>query len=278
MEPTLILAIATMGGLGLFFAAGLAIADKKLRVEDNPFVVKINEVLPGVNCGACGKAGCYDFAVNVAEGTASVTGCPVGGSDTAKEIAMIMGVEAADSEVKTIPRILCKGGNSEAVNKMVDYYGPLSCSAMEIVSGGEKQCLYGCLGAGDCVDACPFDALVMNDNGIPEVVPDLCTSCGICVKSCPRDIIEMHPIDQTVFVFCKNQDDPRTAKEVCNVACIACGICARKSDGGIEIVNNVGVINYSLLDDTKIPFEKCKTGAIQKIDLELDLGIKMKKN
>lgn len=264
---TLLLAILTMGGLGLLFAAGLAIADKKLRVEEDPKIAKVNDALPGVNCGACGYAGCNDFAVNVVEGNADVTGCPVGGSDTARDVAMIMGVEAG-STTKMLPIILCKGGNSEAVNKMVKYYGPLSCSAMDIVSGGEKHCMYGCLGAGDCVEACPFDAMIMNHDGIPEVVPELCTSCGICVKSCPRDIIEMHPIDRDVFVFCKNQDDAKTAKEVCNVACVACGICAKKSDGAIEIINNVGVIkDYNILDDSKIPFEKCKTGAIQKIDV-----------
>ncbi len=261
MDVTIIIALATMGGLGFIFAGGLAFADRKLRVEENPLIEKVNSVLPGANCGGCGRAGCYDFAVNVVEGKVAINGCPVGGADVAQAIGEIMGVEAGEM-VKMVPRILCRGGNKEAIKKMVDYFGPQSCSAMHLVSGGDKLCYYGCLGGGDCVKACPFDALYMNENGLPEVIEDLCTGCGNCAKVCPRNIIEMHPIDRNVFVFCKNHDDPKTAKSVCNVACIGCGICARKSDGGIDMVNNLGVINYDKFDEAKIPFEKCSTGAI----------------
>ncbi len=264
MELTLIIAIITMGGLGFIFAGGLAFADRKLRVEENPLIAKVNDLLPNANCGGCGSAGCYDFAVKVVEGKALPAGCPVGGEETARAIAEVLGVESG-AAVKMVPRILCRGGNSEAVRKMTSYYGPLSCKAMAIVSGGDKLCFYGCLGGGDCVDACPFGAMIMNENGLPEVIEELCTGCGICVKACPRDIIEMHPADQNVFVFCKNHDDPKRSKEVCSVACIGCGICARKSDGGIEMVNNLGIINYDRLDSSKIPFEKCSTGAIRKI-------------
>ena len=275
MEATLLIAIATMGGLGFIFAGSLAIADKKLRVEENPLIGKINDVLPGANCGACGKAGCYDFATNVVAGESAVNGCPVGGDDTAKLVAEIMGVEAG-ATVKMVPRIMCHGGNSEAVKKMAEYYGPLSCKAMDIVSGGDKMCYYGCLGGGDCVEACTFDAMIMNDNGIPEVIEELCTGCTMCVKACPRDVIEMHPVDRNVFVFCKNQDDPKTAKGVCTVSCWGCGICARKSEGSVEMDGNLGKINYNVLDESKIPFDKCKSGAIGYLrpPLTQDLDIK----
>ncbi|MBL1215368.1 MAG: RnfABCDGE type electron transport complex subunit B [Ignavibacteriae bacterium] len=261
MDYTLIIAIATMGGLGFLFAGGLALADRKLRVEENPLIAKVNDALPGANCGACGKAGCYDFAVNIVEGNAAVNGCPVGGDETAQLVADIMGVEAG-SAIKMYPRVLCRGGNSEAVSKLTEYYGPLSCAAMDIVSGGNKMCFDGCLGGGDCVEACPFGAMIMNENGIPEVIEELCTSCTMCVQACPRDVIEMHPEDRNVFVFCKNHDDPKKAKDVCSVACLGCGICARKSDGGVEMHDNLGVINYDKLDQNLIPFDKCRTGAI----------------
>ena len=276
MDITLIIAIATMGGLGFIFAGGLALADKKLRVEENPLIGKVNEALPGANCGACGKAGCYDFAVNVVEGSAQVNGCPVGGDETAKAVAEIMGVEAGTT-VKMLPVVMCKGGNSEAVKKMAAYYGPLSCSATHIVAGGDKLCYYGCLGGGDCVEACPFGAMVMDDNGLPTVIPELCTSCTMCVQSCPRDIIEMHPEDRDVFILCKNHDDPKTSKDVCKVACLGCGICARKSDGGIEMVDNLGVIHYDKLDPEKIPFDKCRTGALCKLD-EMTKHLEVEKN
>lgn len=265
MEFTFVLAIVTMGGLGLILAGGLAFADIKLRVEENPLIGQINEILPNANCGGCGNAGCYDFATKVVEGKALPTGCPVGGSDLAQSIASLLGIEAGES-VKMIPRILCRGGSSEAVKKMADYYGPISCKAMSIVSGGDKLCYYGCLGGGDCVEACPFGAMFMNENGIPTVIEELCTGCGICSKVCPRDVIEMHPQNRNVFVFCKNQDDQKRSKEVCRVACLGCGICSRKSDGGVEMKNNLGVIVYDKFDESKIPFEKCSTGAIGKLN------------
>jgi len=265
MELTFWIALATMGGLGFIFAGALAIADKKLRVEENPLIEKVNELLPGANCGGCGSAGCYDFAVRLVEGKAVPGGCPVNDSDKTKEIAIMLG-HNADESVKMIPRILCRGGNSETVKKMAEYYGPLSCSAMAIVSGGSKLCYYGCLGGGDCVTACPFDAMIMTDDGLPEVIEELCTGCGLCAKACPRNIIEMHQKDRNVFVYCKNHDDPKTAKSICKVSCIGCGICARKSEGILEVREFLGVVNYDRLDTEKIPFEKCSTGALKKLD------------
>ena len=261
MDVTLLIAITTMGGLAFIFAGGLAFADKKLRVVENPLIAKINDALPGANCGACGKAGCYDFATSIVDGKANVTGCPVGGNDTAILLAELMGIDAGET-VKFYPRILCKGGISEAVEKMTTYYGPLSCSAMDMVSGGNKLCFYGCLSGGDCVSACPFDALFMNESGIPELIETNCTGCSLCVKACPRDIIEMHPADRNIFVFCKNHDNPKQSKNVCSVACMGCSICARPSEGGIIMDNDLAVINYDKFDESKIPFDKCRTGAL----------------
>jgi electron transport complex protein RnfB len=264
LTSLLIISVATMGGLAIIFAAFLAIADKKLRVEENPLIGKVNDILPGANCGACGFAGCYDFATNLVEGKTSVIGCPVGGEETAKELAGILGIEIG-STIKLTPRILCMGGNKEAVKKIAEYAGPLTCRAMELVSGGQKLCYYGCLGGGDCVEACPFNAMKMNDNGLPEVIEDLCTGCGICADVCPRNVIEMSPADRNVFVFCKNHDDPKKAKSICSVSCIGCGICARKSNGGITMENFLPVIHYDKLDEKLIPFEKCPTGAIREV-------------
>lgn len=266
MDFGLIIAVATMGGLGFFFAGALAIADRKLRVEEDPRIAEVNEQLPGANCGACGNAGCYDFAVNVVDGTVSVTGCPVGGQPVADEIARVLGVEAG-SAVKMVARVLCRGGAAEAAQKLIEYSGPGSCATTAMLAGGDKQCLYGCLGGGDCVEACTFGALVLNANGLPEVIDELCTGCGQCVTACPRDVIEVHPADRDIFVFCRNHDDPKTSKKVCTVACLGCGICARVSEAGVHMDQHLAVIDYYKIDPDRIPFEKCSTKAIDRLSV-----------
>ncbi len=263
MDATFIAALCTMGGLGAFFAAALAVADRKLRVEEDPRIGEVNDVLPGANCGACGSAGCQDFAVGVVSGEKEVNGCPVGGADVAEDVASVMGVDAG-AAIQLVARIHCRGGHAESERKPNTFYqGPNACSAAHLVGGAEKACSYGCLGGGECVDACTFGAIYMNENGLPEVIDDLCTGCGACAKACPRGIISIHPVDRDVFIFCVSHDDPKTAKSVCSVACVGCGVCARKSGGAITMDNNLAVIDYDAeLDPEILPFEKCKTGAI----------------
>jgi len=262
MDASVAPALLTMGGLGLFFAGALALADRKLRVAEDPRVGRVQEALPGANCGACGLAGCADFAVKVVEGGAEVTGCPVGGPETAREIARMLGVEAGES-VRLVARVLCRGGRAEALEKAA-YAGPAACSARALVGGAEKACLHGCLGGGDCVEACRFDALVMDANGLPQVIDELCTGCGACARACPRDVIELHPEDRGIFVFCRSHDDPKTAKKVCAVACVGCGICAKKGEG-VSLERHLAVIDYERLDPETIPFDKCRTGAIGRL-------------
>lgn len=252
--------ILAMGGLGAFFAAALAIADKKLRVEEDPRIGMVNDALPGANCGACGQAGCAAFAEAVVQGTAPVNGCPVGGQDCAEDVARIMGVDAGQS-VRHVARLMCRGAIGVAREK-ADYVGPSQCAVQDLVSGGSKACQYGCLGGGDCVEVCNFGALVMGEDGLPHVFDDLCTACAACVTACPRDLFELHPIDREFFVFCKSHDDPKTAKAACDAACTGCGICARKSEGAIVVQDGLAVIDYDKLDPGLIPLDKCKTGAI----------------
>jgi RnfABCDGE-type electron transport complex B subunit len=264
MDLNLIIAIVTMGGLGLFFSSILFLADKKLRVQENPMIGQIAELLPNANCGACGFAGCYDFATNIVEGKVDLSKCSVCDSGAREEIARLICIDPSQIE-KKVARILCRGDNDAAKRKNINYIGPSSCSALALM-GGLKLCQYGCLSGGDCVEACQFDAIFMSDNGLPVVIEEACTGCGLCAKACPRNIIEIHPIERNVFVFCKSEDDPKTSKEFCKNACIGCGICARKSDGGIEMINYLAVIRYDKLDIFKIPFDKCSTKALQILD------------
>ncbi len=166
-----------------------------------------------------------------------------------------------------IARVMCQGGMVETAKK-AEYIGIHSCLAASIVGGGEKLCEFGCIGYGDCVDACPFDAMYMNNNGLPVVIEDKCTGCGKCVEACPRSVIELHPENHKLFILCKNKDNPKIARKVCTKACIACGICVRAVDEGqINIVDNLAQINYQLYGtETMVPTDKCPTDCIVVID------------
>ncbi len=260
MDATLGISLLTMGGLGVFFAGALAIADRKLRVEEDPRIHAVNEVLPGANCGACGEAGCQAFAVAVVEERQEVNGCPVGGGDTAEAVAAVMGVDAGET-IKKVARVHCRGGHGLVKSKAA-YDGPVKCSALVLVGGGEQACMWGCTGGGDCVAACQFDAIFINAAGLPEVIDELCTGCGACARACPRQVIEMHPVTREHFVFCCSHDDPKTSRKTCKVACIGCGICTRKTEDSAYMNDGLAVIDYEKLNPEIVPFEKCPTGAI----------------
>jgi RnfABCDGE-type electron transport complex B subunit len=253
-----------MGGLGLFFAIILVVADKILHVEENPLLVQTIEILPEANCGACGAAGCHDFAEKLLDGKMEISGCPIGGQAVADRLARLLQVEEVQQE-QLVARLMCAGGNTAAVFKPAGYIGPESCRAQMIVSGGSRLCQYGCLGGGDCVTVCKLGAIKMNEDGLPEVDVLACSGCGLCVQVCPRGVLELHPIEREVFVFCKNLDSPQMARQVCTAACIGCGICARASNGAIAVQDNLAVIDYDKLEPNQIPYQHCKTQAIRRI-------------
>ncbi len=261
MELVFLIALIVMGGLGILFALFLAIANKKLAVKVDPKVEKIYEELPQTNCGACGYAGCFALAESIATGKVPVNACPVGGQEMVDKIASLMGVESVDAK-RLVAVVLCRGGEEETVKNAV-YKGDRTCAAADL-TGGEKACAYSCLGYGDCVEACNFEAMEMNDNGLPVVFYDKCVGCGACARACPRDIIEMHPEDRKLFVFCKNKDKGAQAKKVCKVACIGCGLCVKDCEvpGGIAMKDNLAVINYELCPQDDKPTKRCPTKCI----------------
>lgn len=265
---SLIISMSTMGGMGAIFALGLILANIKLQVEEDPRVNLIMEELPGVNCGGCGFPGCNAFAERIVDGGAAISGCPVNTPEGVEEIANIMGVEAEVGE-KKIARVLCRGGEYETAKKG-EYFGIKTCIAAHLTFGADKLCQYGCLGFGDCVVSCPFDAIEMNDNGLPEVSLERCTGCGNCQTACPRDIIEIHPIRRNLFIFCKSRDEAKFARQTCIKSCNACRACVKAVEAGqIEMKNNLAVINYRIYGTvSELPTAKCPTGAIVLLDAD----------
>jgi len=259
--------VLTMTVLSLLFSAGLVLAYKKLKVEEDPKMEAVNEALPQANCAACGFSGCRAFAEAVVKGTAESNGCPVGGNEVAAEVAEILGVSAG-TVLKRVARLHCRG-TKEAASSRGLYLGITTCAASHII-GGNKQCSYGCMGYGDCVESCQFTAMEMGVDGLPIVIEENCTACGKCVDACPRGLYELHPIEQNMFVYCRSLDGPKASRKLCKNACIACGICARACPEQIIMDNNLAIISdYKKIDPEQIPaIEKCPTNAIGRFQIE----------
>ncbi|MBD3399074.1 MAG: Fe-S cluster domain-containing protein [Candidatus Coatesbacteria bacterium] len=246
MDYTLLFyAVLSLGGLGLLFGLGLAVAAKKFAVEVDPKVEEILELLPGANCGGCGYPGCSGYAEAVASGEAPVTGCAPGGPELAEQIGKVLGV-SVDAASRKVAVVRCRGDRDNARDAFT-YYGVPTCRAADQLDNGPKACVYGCLGFGDCVESCKFDALLMGDNGLPVVIDDNCTACGACVEACPRGIMELMPADEPVFLACINRDRGKSVKDVCRVGCIGCTLCTKEKgnpNGGIVMDGALPVLDF----------------------------------
>jgi len=251
-----------LGGVGLFFGFMIAMANKKFHVWEDPRIDDVEELLPSTNCGACGMPGCRAFAEAVVAGTEQPSGCTVMGPDDREDIANYLGVDAGAAN-KRVARLLCAGGKNEAVQNS-DYSGMETCKAAAAVAGGGKGCAWGCLGLADCEVSCLLDAIYMNENDLPVVIPELCTACNDCVESCPKDLFVLMPVEQKLIVQCQNLLKGDAAEDLCSVACNTCNRCVADSEPGvIEMIDNLAVINYEMneLTDPKATF-RCPTDAI----------------
>ena len=140
---SIVLAIGIVAGLGLIGAAILVIAAKYLTVEEDPRIGEVTEALPGANCGACGFAGCADYAKAIVSGEAEVGRCVPGGQKCADAVAKIMGVEAGTA-VKMRAVVQCQG-SCDKVKTKYEYQGLKTCAAVTLY-GGPSACSFGCMG------------------------------------------------------------------------------------------------------------------------------------
>ncbi len=251
-----------LGGVGLFFGFLIAMANKKFHIWEDPRIDDVEELLPSSNCGACGLPGCRAFAEAVISGEQQPSSCTVMGVEDISDVASYLGVDAGEAN-KRVARLLCAGGKNEAARNS-DYAGMDTCKAAASVAGGGKACTWGCLGLADCEIACLLDAIYMNEDALPVVIPELCTACNDCVVACPKDLFELMPIEQKLIVQCKNLLNGDAAEDLCSVACNACNKCVADSEPGvIEMINNLAVINYEKneLTDPKA-ISRCPTEAI----------------
>jgi Na+-translocating ferredoxin:NAD+ oxidoreductase RNF subunit RnfB len=238
-------AVGALTVIGLVTAVILATAAKRFHVEVDPRVQEVFDALPGSNCGACGNPSCFAVAEGIAVGDLEVTACVAGGQSCASAIATIMGADSC--EMLTVVSARQCGGGTKAV-RVYEYSGVTSCAAAHKLAGGPLGCMWGCIGLGDCMAACPFDAIRMDERGLPQIDQAKCTGCGICVRECPRGeagLLMLVPDEAPIVVRCNAHDRAKARKANCPMCCIACKKCERECPhDAIHVIDGNAVVDW----------------------------------
>lgn len=259
----MLVSVILIAGLGLIFGAFLGYAAKKFGIEKDERIEKIIEVLPGANCGSCGYAGCADFADKVVKGVAKPNLCTPGGESVSIAIAELLGVQEIEIRDTMVARVRCQGNHFKTIKKYELDTVLKSCAEARLFFHGDKSCIYGCLGYGDCVRHCPFDAIKITEQGIAVVDENKCVGCGKCVRTCPKQIIKLQNSEKRYTVLCNSKEHALHAKAGCDIACIACGKCLEVCPASaITLENNLAVIDYEKCTGCGLCALKCPTDAI----------------
>ncbi len=270
MSTTIIYTIISLSAIGAVAAIILYVVAQKFKVYEDPRIDQVEDALPAANCGGCGYPGCRGFAEALVKADdLSELYCPVGGNDVMKTVADILG-KSVEEKDPLVAVVRCSGSPDKR-KRTNEYDGATSCAIASSLYAGETGCQYGCLGLGDCVEVCDFDAIHMNPvTGLPEVIDDNCTACNACVTACPNDIIELrkkNKKDRKIFVSCVNNDKGGVAKKACDVACIGCGKCVKVCPfDAITLDNFLAYIDPNKCKLCRKCVPECPTNAILEIN------------
>ena len=263
---TTIAVLALIGALG---AGLLYLVSRRFEVQEDPRIAEVAEVLPQANCGGCGYPGCAAFASACArsEGLEGLF-CPVGGSPVMDKVGAILGMAAKKQD--PLVAVLRCNGTCDARPRTNIYNGTSSCTVASALYKGETDCSWGCLGLGDCVESCHFDAMYMDEKTrLPVILEDKCVACGACVKACPKTIIELRkkgPKNRRIYVSCVNKDKGGVAKKACSNACIGCSLCFKECKfEAITIADNLSYIDHTKCRLCRKCVSVCPTHAIHEL-------------
>ncbi|MCK4643648.1 RnfABCDGE type electron transport complex subunit B [bacterium] len=258
----ILISIVVLVSLGVLFGIALGVANKVFYVKEDPRIAKIEESLPGANCGACGYPGCAAYAEAVIKGE-DIDKCTPGGKDAIAALGEVMGKKAGKQKTRKIAYLICQG-DRELAPRRSEYTGVKSCAEVKLVGGGDKSCSYGCFGYGDCEDVCPFDAIHIMENGLPEVDEQKCTACGKCIVACPQNVLILQPVDKEVLIRCVNHEPAKDVMKECKVGCISCSMCFRACpiDGAITMEDNLAIMHYEECVDCGICAQVCPKNSI----------------
>lgn len=257
----LIIAVTVVTGIGIIAAVVLVVASKFMYVHEDERIGLVSACLPGANCGACGYAGCADYAKAIVEAGAPTNLCIPGGKKATEDVSDVMGVKA-DTAAPKKAVVACQGYTCNTGTKY-DYQGITTCAAAAKMYAGPTDCAYGCIGFGDCVKVCAFGAIQVVD-GAARVIHDKCTGCGACAKACPKLIIDIITDSNNPVVLCHNKDKGAQTRKVCSTGCIGCMKCTKVCPtNAITVQNNLAYINQDLCISCMQCVNECPTHAIQ---------------
>ena len=256
----ILLAGAIMLAIAVVFGVILVVCSHFLTQKKDDRQEKIEGLLARSNCGGCGKAGCAQFAEALLKGEAKLSDCRVTTTANKEKIAEILG--GGDVGEETVAVVHCNGTSENSVIKL-QYQGVQSCTMASQLFGGQKACVYGCLGYGDCVKACPYDAIQICD-GVARVDPLACKACKKCITTCPKGLIELVPLYETkAAVLCKNHNKGAFTRKECKVGCIGCMKCTKVCESdAIKVANNTAHVDYDKCIGCGKCMEACPVGAI----------------
>lgn len=257
--PAALLAV----GLASLFALILLIASIKLHVQVDSKVEQVHKALPGIDCGACGFAGCASYAKAVVANPELIGRCTPGGADVSAAIGQILNLQISSGGAPQRPIVHCRARREDKLF-YAEYSGIESCTSAN-AQPDVQACHFGCLGFGDCTRACKFDALHIVD-GLSTVDYHRCTGCGACAKACPRNLIRMVPFthENMMTVACSSRENGKTTRSFCQVGCIGCGICSKQSEL-FTVSDNLATLDYAAYtpsEATQRAMDKCPTGVI----------------
>ena len=215
--------IALSLGLLIFFVNKIV----PTKVKGIEKTEEIAGILPGMNCGACGKPGCFAFAQALTEKPELMSEgrCTVAIQDeeNVKALETVLGVTLNTSEMSKKALIHCNGDSEVIYN----YSGIRTCKGTAQLLSGYKKCPYACLGLGDCLVVCPQDAIsIKPGNGVAVVNPSKCTGCSLCLPECPLNLIDLVPSTTKISFLCNYiplRDIP--GRQKCDAGCTHCRKC-----------------------------------------------------
>ena len=273
MNPAILNTLLILTGIGAIASVILYFIAKQFSVYEDPKIDEVEAVLPNANCGGCGYPGCRAFAESCTKVDHLDTHyCPPGGNETMAKVGEILGMTVSE-RTPQVAVLLCNGSLQHRKTTNV-YDGADNCTIAANLYGGHTDCIFGCLGLGECVDACDFDAITMDkETGLPVVDEAICGACGACVAACPRDLFQLRDKgkkNKRIFVACMSKDKGAAAKKSCDVACIGCGKCVKECQfDAIVIKDQKAYIDFEACKLCRKCVAVCPTEAIHEINFPL---------